>query len=65
LGAQLADRFAVDIGELAAERDVGALLGFVLGLDEHERREVGELAVTDGVGAQPRIVVTRIRSKSS
>src|SRR5262249_7804141 len=43
------------VGELAAERDVRAVGAGVLGIDEHERRGVGELAVADRVGPHPRI----------
>src|SRR5207253_1277676 len=56
LRAQDANGRAMLVRELASERDVGAFLRGVLRFDEHERREVLELAAADRVGAKARVV---------
>ena len=55
LGAEIAERVALGVGELAAKRDVGAFPGRVLGVDEHERRLLLELTDADRVGAKRRV----------
>ena len=41
--------------DLAGQRHVRAFAPGVLGIDQHERRLLFELAVTDRIGAQPRV----------